>query len=284
MKRTLILCLVLIMGRNAGECATTFFPPLQPANTISQMGRGITSLADPFASTPDLNYPEISRIEQTLFGRAFPTQNITIRLSRIEKSLFTTTYPSSTNTQRIDNIISNFNQMNKYPNISRNELSRLESRVFNQAFPQSNAQNRIERLEQQVFGAVQSGELDSRYEALKIAAKTYNPNAIYAPNNIIPSNRGWKGVVSGLGNSLLGGNMMGGTMLGGTMTGFTPPINPYNTYDNVYTNGNNRYNNYNSYANPYSPGYGMYKGYRSNHGYYDGFQDYSSGAGVTILD
>lgn len=281
MKRALILCLFLIMSENLGECATTLFPPLQPLqsmnseDSIQNYSSNISSLADPFANpapTQNINYSDVNRIEQSLFGHTFANQNISMRLSRIEKTLFTTTYPNSSNIQRIDNIISNFNQMNKYPNISKNELSKMESRILGQSFSQSNAETRIERLEQQIFGAVQSGDLNSRYETLKLAAKTYNKNTIYSPDNIAQATRGgWKGMIGDLGNSFLGG----------TMTGFTPPINPYN---GTYNNGYNRYNNYNSYANPYTSGYGMYKGYRTNHGYYDGFKDYSSGTGVTILD
>lgn len=297
MKRALILCLFVLMGEVSGECATTMFPPLQPlqamggANPIQNYSsNNITALTDPFVNPVNPNYADIGRIEQSLFGRTFAGQNISMRLSRIEKSLFTTTYPNSTDVQRIDNIISNFNQINKYPNISKNELSKIESRVLNQTYLQNSPERRIERLEEQMFGAVQSGNINSRYEALQLAAKAYNRNNQYSSNN--PSQigqGGWKTLASNVGNSiignaLLGNSMMGGSLMGGSMTGFTPPINPYNSYNNGYNNSYNRYNNYNSYANPTASGYGMYKGYRTNHGYYDGFQDYSSGAGVTILD
>ncbi|MFA7659193.1 MAG: hypothetical protein WCY19_07150 [Candidatus Gastranaerophilaceae bacterium] len=266
MKRVLILCLFLILGETIGECAVTFFPPLQPVPgpaEINNYGENLTSLNTPLARSPKVNYPDIERVENSLFGRIFANQNISLRLSRIEKSLFTTTYPGSTISQRIDNIISNFNQINKNPNISQGELSRLESKVFRQNFPQNNPQRRIERLEQQVFGAVQSGDLGQRYEALKTASATYRNNT---QNSL--SGNGWQGIIGSL----------GGSPLGGTMTGFTPPINPYyNNYNNGYNNG---YNNNNQYPN----GYGMYRGYRSNHGYLDDFQNFSSGTGVTILD
>ena len=239
MRHALILCLILILSETAGNCAVTFFPPLQPLggrNSIQNYTSNVTSLPDPFAKPVTMNYPDLNQIEQSLFGRVFSSQDISTRLTRIEKTLFTTTYPNSTNTQRIDNIISNYNQINKYPNISTDVLSGMESKVLNQRFPQYSAERRIEKLEQQMFGAVQSGDINSRYEALKIAAKNYN-NA-YAQN--IPMQSGWKGIAGALGSSMLGSGMiggMGGSMLGGTMTGFTPPITPYpNNY------GNNGYN------------------------------------------
>lgn len=276
MKRTLILCLFLVLSETSGICATTFFPPLQPLgnNSMQDYNNSITSVPDPFARPVNSSYPDVSRIEQSLFGRTFENENISLRLSRIEKSMFSTTYSGSSDSQRIDNIISNFNQINKYPNISQNELSRLESRIFSQNFAQDNPQRRIERLEQQLFGAIQSGSLISRYEAIKMAAKSYNRNNLYNSGGIMQG--GWKGLAANLGSS----------MLGGTMTGFTPPINPYSNY-NYGANGLNNY--YNTYANPYSGNSGIYRGMRTNRGlggysYHDCFNDFGTGTGVSILD
>lgn len=273
MKRVFIACLLLSLSKPVAFSATTFFPPLQPIDQNSSFqnygNSNIANLPDPFAKR-STNYPDISRIEQSLYGKSFDNQDIALRLSRIEKSLFTTTYPTASEAQRIDNIISNFNQINKYPNISQNVLSRMESKVFRQSFPQNNAQRRIERLEQQIFGAVQSGDLSSRYEALKIAANSYNKTPTntdnpYSSNNNLAQN-GWRGIAGNLGSALLGGSM----------TGFTPPINPY-------------YGNYNTYANPYNPGHGIYRGYGQNNGlggyrFREQYNDYGTGTGVSILD
>lgn len=279
MKRAVILCLFLIFGATAAKCDPTMFPALRTldrANTLRNYGSNITSLADPYANPPGANYYGISRIEQSMFGRAFENLDILTRLSRIEKNLFNTTYPNATKEQRIDNIISNFNQINKYPNISKSVLSGLEAKVFHQNYPQNGPERRIERLEQQVFGAVQSGDLNTRYENLRTAVANYNANkTAYYPTAIAPT--GLRGILGNIGNS----------MMGGSMTGFTPPIDPYNNFSAGYNN----YNNYgynqpsNSYLNPYTTGgYGGYRGYRTNHGYSDAFQDFNTGTGVTILD
>lgn len=274
MRRTLVLCFFLAASSMSAYCETTFFPPLQPVNqtnSIQDYSNSITSVPDPFVGNSTPNYSDISRIEQSLFGRNYDGQNINIRLTRIEKILFTTTYPGTPATQRIDNIISNFNQLNKYPNISQNALSKMESKVFGQNFPQNNTQRRIERLEQKIFGAVQSGDMNSRYEAIKIAMNTYNRNLAngnYQTSYNNAQKGGWKGIA----------NALGSNFMGGTMTGFTPPITPY--YGN----------NMSSYGNPFAGlGSGFYRGYGSNNGlggyrYMDQYSNYGSGTGVTILD
>lgn len=285
MKRALIIGLFLVLNQNMGKCDPITFPPLQPLeqNTTNESiqnytSNNITSLPDPFVNRSNANYPDISKIEQKLFGQTYQNQNIAERLARIERTIFTTTYPDSPINQRIDNVISNFNQATKYPNISQNVLSKMESQVFNQKFTQYNPQRRIERLEEQMFGAVQSGNLEARYRALQLALK--NSNKIQAaanPYNVDPFNMN-----SGFGTNFAGSNYttnrgifrkLAGAMnnpLGGTMTGFTPPIGPYNPYDNLYNN--------------YPSGGGIYRGYRSPYGYRDEFKSYGTGTGVTILD
>lgn len=279
MKRTLILCLLFILSNNLGYCATTFFPPLQPitqdAFQDNSDTNSITSLPDPFARPANNNYSEVSKVEQSIFGRSFENQDISTRLSRIERSIFSRTYSNVPNSQRIDNIISNFNQINKYPNISQNELSKMESKIFHQAYKNDSTPRRVERLEQQVLGATQSGDLTSRYKTLLIASKAYNQsNTDYAnisPNTITQGR--WKGL-GGLSN-----------YMSGTMTGFTPPITPYG-----YNPFNNFNNVYNSYTRPYTNGYSSSSGYGNmpgrNTGYreYNGVENCNTGVGVTILD
>lgn len=231
MKRALILCLFLFMAEVPVFCDPTVFPPLRPmsdANGINNYtSNNITSVPDQFTTPVNTNYTDITKIEQTLFGQTYENQNISIRLSRIEKNLFSKTYQNSNPTQRIDNIISNYKQINTYPNISKNVLSKIERQVFNQSFDKSNPKLRIERLESQLLGAVQSGDLDARYETIKLAAKAYNKNK--GDFSDMDTNTGWKGLSSTFGNSMFGG---------GTMTGFTPPISPvYSGYNNGYGGG-----------------------------------------------
>ena len=52
-------------------------------------------------------------------------------------------------------------------------LEKLENKILLQTYEYDNPKSRIERLEQRVFGAAQSGELPERLNNLKTAAKNY---------------------------------------------------------------------------------------------------------------
>lgn len=302
MKRALIICLFCAINTPVFANATPYFPPLQPLNGTDGLSgltadnsSNVTSLADPFVkqtSVPESNvsYTQVNQIERSLYGHIYANQDIAVRLARIEQSMFSTTYPNLSLSQRVDNIVSNFNQINQYPNITKKDLSKMEAKIFNQNYNQDDTQNRIERLEEQIFGATQSGDITSRYETLRTAINNYksNQNATnYYQNPLSTTQGGWKGAVGSLGRMLLGGYG------GGYMTGFTPQIDPfydsqygmnsgYNTGYNNYNNGLN--NGYNNFAGMSNPGYGMYNGNRSNHGYSDTFRNYGSGSRVTILN
>lgn len=299
MKRALILCLFLAFNVNNGDCSTTLFPPLQPiggsnlssTQAIKPNGAGdLTDLVDPFIKNTYLadssaNYPRINEIEHSLYGQNFSKQDILLRLSRIEKSIFNSSYPSLTLAQRVDNIILNYNQIAVHPNISQKVLSKMESKIFGRNYGQNDAQTRIERLEQEIFGAAQSGDVSSRYETLKTAVSNYKPDQIasnYCQDPLSAPRGGFKGILGGIGSVLFG------NMLGGTMTGFSPSLDPFsNSYGNSNGYGNN--NGYNNFANlggnfGGNPGSGMYQGYRSNRGYSDQYTNYGTGSRVTILD
>lgn len=286
MKKALIMCLFVLLGANVGQCSTTYFPPLQPIGGAAPIvDNSLASLQDPLTGAslpgPSVSYPKINEVERSLYGQMFTTQDILIRLSRIEKSLFSTTYPNSTLAQRVDNIIMNFNQINQYPNISKAELSKIEAKVFGRNYAQNDTPVRIERLEQELLGAVQNGEMESRYETVKVAASNYNsqPADFYqtplAQNSIGGNPRHWKGILGTLGSVFFGT---------GALTGFSPPLDPF--YNNTAYGGNG----YDNFANlggsglGGNPGYGMYSGNRTNRGYSDQYKSYGTGSRVTILD
>lgn len=287
MKRILILCLVLFLGETAAHSAAVYFPPLRPANVSNEALSSYenTSASLPAEQASAINYSRITEIEQSLYGKTYQGQNIANRLSRIERSLFNKSYPSSTNLQRLDNVVSNYNQINRYPNISTNVLSKLERQAFNQTYPQYNTQRRLERLEQQILGATQSGDVNARYELLKTAARNYHPQSYAASDtnsllNSMARNTTRRGMLGSLGG--IGG--IGG--MGGVMTGFSPPINPYSAYG---AGGN--YSGYDPYSSmSSSPGYSTDGGYSStgpfgfSRGYYSSNNSYGSGTGVTIID
>lgn len=275
MKRAIIIFLLLLFGEMQGKCDADFYPAEQPVDSgmqsyneqsepVQQINQNNNfNTFDNYNNVNNTSNTNLSKIEYTLYGRSFESQNIGIRLGRIEKSLFSTTYPNQSYEQRIDNIISNFNQINKMPNISKSDLNRLEAKAFNQNFAQLSPEKRVERLEEKIFGAAQSGDLKTRINNLKLATKFNNGQSV---NNINPMMKtGWRGIASTLGNAFNGG----------TMTGFTPPID-------------SSYNNYNTpYMGIGGGNYGMNGGYSNNRGLfreYNGFSNFGTGAGVRILN
>lgn len=287
MKRALILCLFLAISITAGDCASTYFPPLTPVDGLNGLtaNNDTTSFADPSAANlPDssVSYPRITQIEKSLYGHSYANQDILVRVARIEKSIFNTVYSNLTLAQRVDNIVVNFNQINEYPNISKKVLSTMESKVFHQTYSQNDTESRVERLEQEIFGATQSGDFTSRYETLKTAINNYKSNqnsSDYYPDPLASTQGRRRGIVGTLGSLLLGGYS------NGYMTGFTPPIDPFNNTSNGYNN-NNGYNNFANLGGMGSGGYGWSNSTRSNRGYHDssGFQNFGSQSRVTILD
>lgn len=105
----------------------------------------------------------------------------------------------------------------------RNDLNRLERKIFKQTFDYDNQNNRIERLERKIFGACQSGSLDERLMLLQNASqnyKVYNPSyrtqQYYPPLFTGSQGSNWRNLVRG--------NFM--NQFAGTATGFTPTITP----------------------------------------------------------
>ena len=154
-----------------------------------------------------------------------------------------------------------------YQNSTFSDISALEKYALNRNFPRESDLQRLQRLEMQTFGAIQSGDLDYRYENVR--------NAILSR----PKDNFKTSFVRGLSN-----------YLNGQMTGFTPPIGssnayPYTTSFNPAYQTSPNFFGYNQYPTTYDNGsvvnYGtgpFNRGYRIN--------NYSTGSnsGVKILD
>ena len=119
------------------------------------------------------DYPKINFAEKKLFGHTFAKEDITHRLSRLEKRLFKTDYPYMSLAERTDNISSQVG-LDQYAGISQNELAKMEQRIFMKIYPKDDVQMRITRLEKEIFGAMQAGDLDERFDVLRSATKYYN--------------------------------------------------------------------------------------------------------------
>ena len=165
-------------------------------------------------------------------------------------------------------------------------LKSMENRVFSQTFENETPQSRIERLEQKVFGALQSGSLDDRYSLLQNAIKnykaynpdnlnSYTPRRTYSSNgyNTYSNNYGYRppiftGSTGGGWKSMLLGNFR--NQFTGMPTGFTPAMDPayidYFEAERAFMHNNES------------------NGVRTRYGYRNSNTSTSGRTGVTILD
>lgn len=181
----------------------------------------------------------------------------------------------ASNNYRITSPIKTSYQTSTIPNkAGMRELSNMEQNMFGRSFTNETQAQRVSRLEREIFGMNQPGDLNSRFDNLRAGYRGYRhpaqcqtssyqkPNYIYPPNYyqtpIIQSGGGLRGFFNNLGNF----------MMGGTPTGLSPQINPsYGFDDDFYTS---------------SSGYS--KGFTSNRGYGYHNTNTGGGVGVTILD
>lgn len=177
-------------------------------------------------------------------------------------------------------------------NLSSGQLSKIERKVFGRTYVGDDATNRLQRLESNVYGAIQRGNEHNRLSRLASATQNYsNKYPQYAYNNSYnnysnyynnpyynrytpyrPYNR-----VPKLRNIIR-------NIRNGSLTGYTPPINSslgnsigFNNVQNGYYNPNYGYSNScnngyswsNSYQNPFSGStYSTYSNPSSPNGYY----------------
>lgn len=148
-----------------------------------------------------------------------------------------------------------FRHYNNYQHYSRgymsnenlSDMNALEKYTFNRNYSRENNLSRLQRLEMQAFGAIQDGDINSRYRNVRsaiLARPKQNPKASLLRN------------IS--------------DYFSGQMTGFTPQIYRQNC-DN-YDNSNFSNQSFQSYSTPWSSGYRMNN---SSSG---------SGIGIKILD
>lgn len=221
----------------------------------------VASNIKPVSYTTDVNKkdPRLSLVEKNIYGKSFDHQEINLRLNRLEKSMFNKTYPSLSNEERIENLFVNYNK--ELQNAIPQELSELEKNVFKKTYEKEDDLSRVSRLEAQVLGAIQQGNLNKRVDVLKdaIASSQYSSPYGTCYGGYMPpmnTNKGIKNTLSRLGD-----------MFGmGCPTGFSPQIPPYDTYHfDMQDGGNSEF-------------------YRDNYGYYYNNTNRATGTGIQILD
>ena len=157
-----------------------------------------------------------------------------------------------------------------YAGQNRN-ISKLENKLFNRTFDYDTPEQRVERMEQQLFGVSQSGDLTKRLSNIKRANSRMNSapswgyssgyDNYYTPPIIAGS--GWKSMLHSFGNY----------MTGGVPTGITPQMDPaYMDYFEAERNAM-RYNNA-----------GRSRDIRTNYGWHHYSNQTGGTTGVKIID
>ncbi|MBO5948507.1 hypothetical protein J6Q66_06710 [bacterium] len=263
MKKFLFLFLFLFITTSAqAKAPTSQFIPYTPYKPYNMPA---------IHEDKGFDYPKITQAEEQIFGKNFINEDITNRLNRLEKKLFGKNLDYLSLSERTDNISRNVG-FNQYASISPNELAEMEQRIFMKIYPNDDAQMRITRLEKEVFGAMQAGDLDERYETLKSATQYYNafpPNlANQIPYYSNPYHESFQPTKVTLPSIL---KTIGSFFCPPALTGYSPNIiypnnTPYNSFDPFFNSsrGINR-----SFSGP---------GFN-----YDHFNNFGQGSTVNIL-
>ncbi|MDR1326973.1 MAG: hypothetical protein LBJ74_01050 [Heliobacteriaceae bacterium] len=152
-------------------------------------------------------------------------------------------------------------------------LTRMERDMFRRDFRNQSAQTRVERLEERMLGAKQSGDLSRRFDTLQRASRSYGssyPQGYYQNSQYpyytqpVTSGSSWRGLAGSFGNFLMGGYP-------GSVTGMSPQINPSYAMDAFEMQ---------RYGSPVTQGQYV----QTNRGYYYNDRQTGTGSKVTILD
>lgn len=245
------------------------------------------------------SYPKVGQIEQSIFNTTFANEDIYNRLNRIETKIFRKTNSNMDLSQRVDIITQAIEPSSMY-NIPLDSLARIEYKLFNRSYVNDDVETRIIRLEKEMLGAMQQGELDERYQVVAEASKHYNafPPDNYVGNQTFQSYPSYKpyqsyqnpylasnnfGAPRGMLRNMLSA-LTGGALGGGALTGFTPPItDPYGSYCSApYMNNPYRPNNWIQNLFPGASS-GFNDAMQTNTGYSNYSKDTGSSSGVHVL-
>lgn len=135
---------------------------------------------------------------------------------------------------------------------SEDELSMIEMKKYGQSFVDDSLSDRLIRLETDMFGMGQSGDIESRINLINRMNANSTYSSIVAPEYNYSNKKGFLG------------NIFDG-FSSGTMTGFTPPMTGYSSNYGNYCPYNHHYNNR---ANkPFRNGYNSGNHHNHNHNF-----------------
>lgn len=269
------------------------FKPLTPMNVqtlqpqVQDVLGSSNNLQNNFSSS---SYPKITQLELGIFRKSYEREDIYSRLTRLENKVFRRNFVGMPLSARVDNLLTNVDTGVMY-GITNNDLSKLEMKVIGRTYPNDDTESRITRMEKEMLGAMQGGNLKERLEIVKKASKHYNsyPEIVqsqsvypqyamggygYSPQiyeSYSQNSNGFgqpsMGRINGLVQGLVG--RLFGNFSNGMLTGVTPSIyDPYNPYSMYGGSG----------------GFGQQDYCIGNRGGYIRNRDLRSGSTVRILD
>ncbi len=166
-----------------------------------------------------------------------------------------------------------FNQVFAY---SDDELSYLEHSRYGRSFEYEALSERLSRLETDVFGMAQAGDVETRIYNLSKMSKN-SRSVVNYPEYASPENKK-RNVIRNLLNNV------SSVFESGVITGFTPSMSSYGYSDNIYDREFNNYINnppqYCPYHNRYYPQNPFYNNYTQPMppvNYYSGNTNYPHG-------
>lgn len=171
MKRIFIILLILLSQVAFG---TTNLPKAETPMYMNSDG----SLYNP----QEVAYPKVTQIEQIILNKTYESEPIDIRLERLERKIFRRTFSNYSLAQRMDNLTNSVAESSVDVRDKR-ALIQLETRVFARNYNSDNTKSRVERLEQKMFGASQSGDLTLRIRNLQTAINGYRNYTSYNSYN-----------------------------------------------------------------------------------------------------
>jgi|GEM_PF-2083196 len=292
MKKFLLILTVLL----------AFFMPVNAKEVV------IESLDSPefmssdgsFYSPSVTSYPKITQVEQSLYKKDFSSEPIEMRLKRLEQNLFKRTYDGYALSQRTDNILSSAADLT----VDKSALSALEKAILSKNYNDTPSK-RVSRMEQIVFGAVQSGDLNDRIQTLTTAAGSYSaygaspqwaqqdtrgtrtkkdtsaqnfPQYQAYPNYDYPSYQAYESPqkkVKKPGKIKSGIGSVASFLVGGNPTGWTPQVDPSQWGSSIMDTNPTGYGYGGNTVQPYSPYSAPYNQFRNN-GYTPQYNPYQA--------
>ena len=151
--------------------------PICAAETLTKQIGNIEYSLWGYEYTKEADTERVSRIEKQLFGEENTKLTLQERMEKISETLGISTEKESFNVSKVLEKLE-ADELASDPTINYPTIDRLEKEFLNKQFTHESIYKRLDRLEKKVYGAIQTGDLDSRVARLT-ASSTY----IQTPDN-----------------------------------------------------------------------------------------------------